>query len=287
MKKLGRTLRMIYWTVTILAMIIVVTFATYAWFTSNRTVATDTATTRTGNEELTLEISEQGAGAFSAVEEAKIVQVNQTNREYLLPVSTNNLQNFVSNQTTVENEARSFYLVENEENYYHGRVYLRASAQGMQSGTTLALYLDQDSEAGGAVVSAQSGELMNSARLGLMFNNDLQSSVIFRFGDAYNSSGDSGNTFLNGNQLGDAEVLSWNGQSAVRVADPSVTLNQYTIQMTDTAVTLPEKPLLYMEYNQIYQVDIFFYIEGCDPDCSESTYFDGGDLHLAFYGVIA
>lgn len=287
MKKLGRTLRMIYWTVTILAMIIVVTFATYAWFTSNRTVTTDTATTRTGDEELTLEISEQGGSAFSAVEEAKIVQVNQTNREYLLPVSTNNLQNFVSNQITVEDEARSFYLVGNEEKYYHGRVYLRASAQGMQSGTRLALYLDQASEAGGAVVSAQSGELMDYARLGLMFNNDSQSSVIFRFGDAYNSSGDSGNTFLNGNQLGDAEVLSWNGQSAVRVADPSVTLNQYTIQMTDTAVTLPERPLLYMEYNQIYQVDIFFYIEGCDPDCSENTKFGSGDLHLAFYGVIA
>jgi hypothetical protein len=43
---------------------------------------------------------------------------------------------------------------------------------------------------------------------------------------------------------------------------------------------------MYLELNQIYAVDIYFYLEGCDPDCSDSVSLDGADLHLAFYGVL-
>lgn len=41
-----------------------------------------------------------------------------------------------------------------------------------------------------------------------------------------------------------------------------------------------------MDLNQIYPVDIYFYLEGCDPDCSDDLSFDIADLHLAFYGVL-
>lgn len=37
-----------------------------------------------------------------------------------------------------------------------------------------------------------------------------------------------------------------------------------------------------MDLNQIYPVDIYFYLEGCDPDCSDDLSFDIADLHLAF-----
>ena len=45
-------------------------------------------------------------------------------------------------------------------------------------------------------------------------------------------------------------------------------------------------PLLEMELGRVYQVDVYFYLEGCDPDCTESIAFDDGYLHLAFYGVL-
>ncbi|MDD3340207.1 MAG: hypothetical protein PHS82_15285 [Lachnospiraceae bacterium] len=287
MKNVGKVLRTIFWTVTVLAMLATVTMATYAWFTSNRTVTTDTATSRTGTGDLTLQISEQGGNAFTPVEEAAIVQVNQTAEENLLPVSTGDLQNFVYNGATVEGQARSFSRVDNEAYYYHGRIFLRAEAENMQEGARLALYLDQADAAGGAMVSTDSGDLLAAARLGLMFDEDAQSTVIFRLSDDYSSTGTAGNTFLNGTRLGDNEVLSWNGSGVSTVADPSVTLDQYTIQMDDTTVTRPKAPLLYMDFNQVYQVDIYFYVEGCDPDSAENVYHDGGNLHLAFYGMMA
>ena len=34
-------------------------------------------------------------------------------------------------------------------------------------------------------------------------------------------------------------------------------------------------------------LDIYFYLEGCDPDCSDSVSFDNANLHLAFYGAVS
>jgi hypothetical protein len=55
--------------------------------------------------------------------------------------------------------------------------------------------------------------------------------------------------------------------------------------MEAQSIVLPEEPLFYMEMNCIYAVDIYFYLEGCDPDCSDSVSFNEADLRLAFYGV--
>ena len=56
--------------------------------------------------------------------------------------------------------------------------------------------------------------------------------------------------------------------------------------MNGDNIVLPDKPLIYMELGKIYTLDIYFYLEGCDPDCSNSISYDGADLHLAFYGIL-
>ena len=56
--------------------------------------------------------------------------------------------------------------LENESYYYHGRIYLRALAQGLSSDTTLSLYLDQTD---GLLGKDVNGTLLNAARLGLGF----------------------------------------------------------------------------------------------------------------------
>ena len=43
--------------------------------------------------------------------------------------------------------------------------------------------------------------------------------------------------------------------------------------------------LLEMAPGRSYPVDIYFYLEGCDPDCSDDISYQGVELHLAFYGV--
>ena len=46
------------------------------------------------------------------------------------------------------------------------------------------------------------------------------------------------------------------------------------------------KSLVTMNLNQIYEVDIYFYMEGCDPDCSDVAQLDALDFHLSFYGIL-
>ena len=43
----------------------------------------------------------------------------------------------------------------------------------------------------------------------------------------------------------------------------------------------------YLDLDRIYRLDVYFYLEGCDPDCWDSIYFNAADLHLAFYGVLS
>lgn len=270
---------------TVMALLVLV-MATYAWFSTNKKVATSTATARTGDETLELQLSESGGDSFRDNSTVNIIQVNNTDAGRLLPVSTSNLQNFVEAPITVSGQATSFQLVQNEENYYHGRIYLRASGNGWDTGTKLNLYLDQSE---GVLGSAADGMLLNASRLGLKFSADgvNTESVILRLSESENPSGDRVfNTVVNGKTLGDGQVLSYSGGSVNAVSDPSKSVDDYTITWGDTSVNIPDTTLVSMELNKVYTLDIYFYLEGCDPDCSDSVSFDAAQLHLAFYGMI-
>lgn len=286
MRKFGQRLRIWGSIVTMLLLLISLTAATYAWFSSNRVVNTDRVSTRSGSEQLELQVSRTGGTGFQGSQESPIVQVNRTELTRLMPVSTADLQTFVYNPATSDGEASRFLTVSNEEYYYHGRVYLRAVGEGMPEGNRMALYLDQGQETGGSLASAESGLLLNAARLGLVPENGT--SVIFYLSDRQNSGSDRvQNTVLDGRKLADGKVLNGTGGTIREANDPAVSLSDYTIQRNGQNVTLPERPLAYLELNRIYSLDIYFYLEGCDPDCSDSVSFDGADLHLAFYGVLA
>ena len=287
MKKPGLIIKAWGSLVTMFVILLSLTAATYAWFSSNRVVDTDRVQTRSGTASLELKVSSQGGSAFQGSEEAAIVQVNETSLTSLMPVSTSDLKTFVYNPSTVDGLASGFEIVEDEKYYYHGRVYLRAEAEGQPTGSTMALYLDQSDAAGGKLAQVSSGQLLNAARLGLTFGEQGTDKVIFYLSDASNGQSEQArNTSLNGTLLEDGQVLDGSSGTVRQTEDPSVDLDTYTIEMNGENTVLPEKPLLYMELNQIYPVDIYFYLEGCDPDCSDSISYDGVDLHLAFYGVL-
>ena len=258
-------------------------FATYAWFTTNREVSTSTATARTGEETLELQLSSNGGSSFQDADSAPIQQVNQTSAEYLMPVSTDNLVNFVYSPVTEAGMAKVFQPVENEEYYYHGRVYIRAAGTGWPDGSTMKLYLDQSDNILGQQIS---GEILNAARLGLVFDGDYSSAVILKLSDSSNSSDQQiYNTVINGQKLGDNQVLSYVNQNVRAVTDPSVSAQQYTVTFDNDSMQAPERTLLTMNLNQIYTVDIYFYIEGCDPDCSSQIQYSIADLQIGFYGI--
>ena len=55
----------------------------------------------------------------------------------------------------------------------------------------------------------------------------------------------------------------------------------------DGAVTSDgRKPLLKMDLNRVYAVDVFLYLEGCDPDCTDVIGSMDLDFHLSFYGIL-
>lgn len=268
--------------ITTIAAFLSFTAATYAWFTSNQSVSTTRAAARTGEESLELQISSDGT-TFSNVSSVAIAQVNQTSLTNLLPVSTADLSTFVYAPSTVSDMATNFESVENESYYYHGRIYLRALAQGISTDTKLSLYLDQTDDPLGKDVN---GTLLNASRLGLVFNNDYTSSVILRLSESQNASGQQiFNTVVGGVTLGANQVLSWNGSSVFAVADPSVPIADYTVTFGASDMSVPQRPLCVMNLNQIYPVDVYFYLEGCDPDCSDAITHNEADLYLAFYGI--
>lgn len=269
--------------VTICAALAAMTAATYAWFTTNKAVSTGTATARTGDERLELQISSEGGSRFTDQETVSVFQVNQTDQKKMIPVSTDNLVDFVYAPFTSGGDAKKFLRVEKEENYYHGRIYLRAAGDGFAADDRLALYLDQSD---GILASASSGMLLHASRLGLRFDNDK--TVIFRLSDDTNpKDAQTYNTIINGERLGADQVLSYQNGTIKAVTDPSVSLSDYTISFETSSIRIPDKPLLLMEWNKIYTLDIYFYLEGCDPDCSDSVSFDQADIHLAFYGMLS
>ena len=268
--------------VTMLAAVLSLAAATYAWFTSNRAVGTSTATARTGEETLTLQLSSSGGSAFRDMQTAAITQVNRTSAAKLLPVSTSDLVNFVYAPSTVADQAVHFEKVENEAYYYHGRIYLRASGEGFSGSQVMNLYLDQSEKLLGKNVD---GRLLNAARLGLVFDGDTANPIILRLSEASNPSDmQSNNTVVNGTKLNGSQVLRYRNGSVSAVRDPSVPVADYAM---DASLGLPSHTLLSMQIGKIYSLDIYFYLEGCDPDCTDSVSFHTADLQLSFYGVLA
>lgn len=279
-----RSFRTWFLGVTTVFAILALAAATYAWFTANRAVQTNTATARTGDETLELQISTQGGNAFRDEGTVSIQQVNRTDSGTLLPVSTTDLVNFVSTSTTTSGVASHFQLIKDEANYYHGRIYLKAVGEGWSAGSRMNLYLD---ESDGILGQSSDGYLLNASRLGLMFNGDSSSKVIVRLSESENpNNAQVYNTEVDGKILGKNQVLGYNNGNVYPAADPSVPVKDYTIGFSGNQMQLPDKYLLSMEFGKVYAVDIYFYLEGCDPDCSDSIQLDESRIHLAFYGVL-
>ena len=76
-------------------------------------------------------------------------------------------------------------------------------------------------------------------------------------------------------------MLTLSGSQVTAQADPALPLSRVQYGSGDT-------PLAKLELNRIYRVDIYFYLEGCDPDClTDRVAMDEALLKLAFFGLLA
>ena len=277
--KQGQLRRQLLLTVATLALLAVtLSGATFAWFSSNRTVNTSRAEARAGTEELKLLVSSSAGGPFEEV--CDIAQINTAKPDQLQPVSTADLTAFYYCPTTQNDLATRFLPVEGEKYYYHGRIYLQAQAEGEGwQGQTMAVYLDADEEAG-PLVSAD-GQLLTAARLGLRCEGAQDKPVILRLSEEANPLRSEMNTAPGGSKAGKGVVITGEASTA---PDPSVPLE--SVLLAADADTLPEQPLLHMELNTVYPLDIYFYLEGCDPDCNETISTQTCELYLGFFGMV-
>ena len=254
--------------------------ATYAWFTNSNRVSTTLTTARSGNDDVELQISSTGGTEFTPVEAAPITQVNDADLTQLLPVTTADLEAFLT--AAVTGPEAVYTQVEDGSRLFHGRVYLRCVAQEGQTGT-MGLYLDDNT------LSLLSGggdsQLLNAARLGLVF--DSGERYLFYLTQAHNPAGQQiRNTWLNGEQVPDGSVLTLEEGRVTAVADPSRPITDFMLSSAE-GFLFPPAPLCTLVPGEIRTVEVYFYLEGCDPDCSDAVSFDAADLALAFYGVFS
>ena len=273
---------------TLLAAVAALSAATYAWFTSSRNVATSRIETSTDHSELALYVKAPSDSAYSG--NVCELQFSGGKNMSLLPVSTADLTNFVYCPGTASDKAERFVLLtdHSDQNMFcYGSVDMRAELSGNAvPSARVAVYLDQSDEFGKLAEKAEKDSLLlNAARLGIAVHGEPDTARIFYLSDEQNEDDQQVlNTVVDGQLQPDGIVLMSDDDGNVTpVSDPALPLSACMLSEGNT----PGEPLFYLKPGVDYQIDVFFYLEGCDPDCSDSIECNAADFGLAFYATLA
>lgn len=276
--------------VFVLLVLISLSAVTFAWFSAaNRQVNTVRVTSKTSGADIQLLLNDSADFSKGGT---NALNLNETELHELMPVSTADLEHFVFNPSAEGNMATAFSPAP-ADLYYHKQFYMKAEVAEMDI-AAVQVYLDGSSSgktSGCPLVesSGADGLFLNAARVGLRFTEAGKSdgtAAIIRLSDAHNPQGSHMNTVLNGVDLGEGMVLKSDDAAQIisAVPDPSKSYQAFTIRDNGA---LPEQYLVALKPNVVYTVDAYFYLEGCDPDCTEIISADFADLSLWFYGMVA
>jgi len=256
--------------VSALVALLAVSAVSFAWFTSNRSVNTSRVSASTDDAEMSLLLSPTGGSSFKGSTECDITQVNKQDVKALIPVSTSDLENFCY---LINEGVYGDVDQDDEDYYYHGRIFVKA--EGISG--TVNLFLEKPDEL--FVKSEEASYLLNAARLGVVVEG--MDPVILYLSEEENDEDDQvSNTYIGSKIQDDGIVLDSSSASVKAVEDPSVYFKEYCVEAEDP------KPLATIRAGRVYQIDLYFYLEGCDPDCSDSLYENAGTMQLFFYGAV-
>lgn len=243
--------------------------ASYAWFSHNSNASTSKISAKASDADAKLLLS-LTESPFNGQREVDLsaAQIAESGSGKLMPVSTSDLVSFVYN---------SGVKMSGENDIFHAVIYVKA--EGDESlDQRLAVYLD-DTE--GQLFTGDAGSLfLNAGRLGLLFEG--KSPFIAALSDEHNSTDkQTDNTKLNGADVARGKVLHMDAAGNVSaVDDPVVRLASAGIKSGDA------KAVAVIAMNKVYRLDIYFYLEGTDPDCSSAVELNKAKLHLAFFGEL-
>ena len=192
--------------------------ATYAWFTNNMKVNTNSVSVHSDTSKLVLELGDADRGSWSQQGDVSLTS-NATGAVTLYPVSTFDLNGFAAcAQNNSAGDATVFEQAkDNGSAFYHGWIDLRPTITG--TGATE-----------GMLLGWQNGQLACGANV---------------------------------------------------TQDPAA----FTLDTSETAAR-PQNTLATLGLGQTYRLDIYYYIEGTDPDSADYLYQDPGTLHLALFATL-
>ena len=262
--------------------------ATYAWFTSNMKVNTNSVSVHSDTSKLLLELGDASRGSWSQQGAVSLVS-NASGTVTLYPVSTFDLNGFAAcAQNNSAGDASVFEQAkDNGSAYYHGWIDLRPTITGTGASKVkgkVSLYLAES-----LVPQGTDAELLCAARVGIKISsgNQVLATNIFELDSSDGGHRGEHPATAPAGLAGytDGMLLGWqNGQLACGanvMQDPA----SFTLDTSETA-TRPQNALATLALGQTYRLDIYYYIEGTDPDSASYLYQDPGTLHLALFATL-
>ena len=262
--------------------------ATYAWFTSNMKVNTNSVSVHSDTSKLLLELGDVSRGSWSQQGDVSLVS-NASGTVTLYPVSTFDLNGFAAcAQNNSAGDASVFEQAkDNGSAYYHGWIDLRPTITGTGASKVkgkVSLYLAES-----LVPQGTDAELLCAARVGIKISsgNQVLATNIFELDSSDGGHRGEHPATAPAGLAGytDGMLLGWqNGQLACGAnvtQDPA----SFTLDTSETA-TRPQNALATLALGQTYRLDVYYYIEGTDPDSASYLYQDPGTLHLALFATL-
>lgn len=263
--------QIVFGVLTLLALLIASTSATYAWFASSTDTNVEPLSGGIGYGEGNLTISSSPEGPFSDTCELDLPAEGLL----LRPLSTADLQTFY---TAVAHDRNGISTVFAEDTQYAdsalcGSVYLLS--EGGESG----VYLSPDALDFGEDVQA-----LASLRLGLVFTSSRGTSVhMFRLDDMGDTAGAELRQTVE--QPG-CVISSLNaGGQADFVSDPADQLSDYFSGGDEDNMIPGRSMLCTLPADEVVRVDYYLYLEGCDENCINAVQSRDLALSLGFTGI--
>ena len=279
--------RRAYAVLVMVAIAAVLGVATYAWFTNNMKVNTNSVSVHSDTSELTLQMGDADAGTWSTAGDVAL-STNAPENLTLSPVSTFDLSGFAEClQDNADGEASYFEQAEDGQHFYHGWVDLRPQVTGTGAskvGGKVDLYLD-----GSLVPQGADATLLRAARVGLKISSGGQVLAT----DIFELDGSDGGhraehpmtapAGLAGYR--DGMLLGWKDGQLACADNVAQDFSGYVMD-TGEGAGRPSQTLATLDLGQTYRLDVYFYIEGTDPDSADYLYESAGALHVGLFATL-
>ena len=275
-----------YIALVMLALVAVLGAATYAWFTNNMKVNTNSVSVHSDTSELALELGDADTGSWSSSGDAALSTSSPSDLT-LYPVSTFDLDGFAECvQNGSSGNATYFEQAADGEHFYHGWIDVRASVTGSGSSKVsgkVNLYLD-----GSLAPEGADATLLRAARVGIKVSSGGQVLAT----DIFELDGSDGGhrsehpaTVPGLAGYTDGMLLGWQNGALACGADIKQDPISYTIDTSESAGR-PQNALVTMALGQTYRLDVYYYIEGTDPDSADYLYKSAGTLNLGLFATL-